>query len=150
MAMIICSECGTEISDQSDNCIKCGANLNSLALVEKIKENRQNTYENDIQNSLAKHSELIKQLDKKNNYSTFRNTIKLIIYMLVIWSVGTYILSICVDLGLNNGGFLILLFLFLFGAPILLEPWLDPTGKKKKKKLVQEINNIVSITYYHT
>lgn len=60
MAMIICSECGTEVSDQAITCPKCGVNQNSIAMIEKIKENRQDSCKNNLPNLIQKCDELYK------------------------------------------------------------------------------------------
>lgn len=60
MAMIICSECGTEVSDQAITCPKCGVNQNSIAIIEKIKENRQDLCRKNLPNLIHECDELYK------------------------------------------------------------------------------------------
>jgi hypothetical protein len=60
MAMIICSECGNEVSDQAITCPKCGVNQNSIEIIKKIRENRQDPCKNNLPNLIHECDELAK------------------------------------------------------------------------------------------
>lgn len=140
MAMIICSECGTEISDQSDNCIKCGANLNSLALVEKIKENRQNPCKNDLQNPMNERYEIVRKHDKEmysfmgelmRDLGPFGLTFRVALPLLI------FLFSFTDMIPKGGGGFLTMMIL---ATVLIFVP--HNLAVKKDKKIFKAVNHL--------
>ncbi|MFA6195727.1 MAG: zinc ribbon domain-containing protein [Sulfurimonas sp.] len=91
MAMIICSECGAEISDQAVACPKCGVNLSSIVMIEKIKENKNHSCKSNLPNLIRECDELY----KKRWYETFDMPLFLLSFGLVfIYGLGLLPLAI--------------------------------------------------------
>ncbi|MEH6537754.1 MAG: hypothetical protein V7719_15240 [Psychroserpens sp.] len=66
MALINCSECGSEVSDQSDSCIKCGNPFSNEIINKEYKVNDETL--KDVASSIANGNskrKIIKNLNKK-------------------------------------------------------------------------------------
>jgi len=95
MAMIICSECGSEVSDQAVACPKCGVNQSSIAMIEKIKENRKDPCKDNLPN-------LIHECDEAYRERWFDNNaiyILLSVPLILLYGLGVLLIAYILYLG---------------------------------------------------
>lgn len=93
MAMIICSECGSEVSDQAVACPKCGVNQSSIAMIEKIKENRKHPCKDNLPNLIHECDEALKEKWFTNRFVVFIYAMLSLVLIFFFYGSGFLVLA---------------------------------------------------------